>query len=154
MRGWRMSGTTPHICGFRGPLDTFWSAKSLEQQITPDLRNWPIKNFWMDLYIILYIKCDVFLEATLNCSGNDKITPGTVLESWDIIFFNKATWVNICWPPLTFGGNENSLKSWFFAKFLYFQSQIHDIRSQHVLTKIIWWKLWSLSFLYSYRSSP
>ena len=91
----------------------------------------------MDLYIILYIKCDVFLEATLNCSGNDGITPGPVLESWDIIFFNKATLVNICWPLLTFCGNENSSKSWFFAKFLYFQSQIHDIRSQQVLTKII-----------------
>ena len=31
----------------------------------------------------------------------------------------------------------NSLKSWIFAKFLYFQSQKYDMRSQQVLTKII-----------------
>ena len=39
------------------------------------------KKFYVNLHIILYIKCDVFLEANLNCPGNDKITPGSVLES-------------------------------------------------------------------------
>ena len=134
---WRTLVTAPQICGFRGPLDTFWSPKSLGRQITMDLRNLPIKKFCLDFHIILYIKNDVFLREILKCSGNDKITSGTVLESWDIMFFTKATLVNICWPLLTNSWNENSSKSWFFAKFTYLQSQIYDISSQQVLTKII-----------------
>ena len=73
--------TVPQIWGFRGPLDTFWSPKSLGRQITMDLRNLPIKIFCLDFHIILYIKNDVFLRGILKCSGNDKITSGTVLES-------------------------------------------------------------------------
>ena len=73
--------TVPQIWGFRGPLDTFWSPKSFGRQITMDLRNLPIKNFCLDFHIILYIKNDVFLRGILKCSGNDKITYGTVLES-------------------------------------------------------------------------
>ena len=127
--------TAPQICGFRSPLDSFWSPKSWGRQITMDLRNLPIKIFCLNFHIILYINHDVFLREILKCSGNDKITSGTFLESWDIIFFNKITLVNICWPLLTNYWNENSSKSWFFAKFTYFQSQIYDIRSQQVLTK-------------------
>ena len=80
---------------------------------------------------------DVILRKNKKCSKDEKITSGTVLESWDIIFFTKATLVNICWPLLTNSWNENSSKSWFFAKFTYPRCQIYDIRSQQLLTKII-----------------
>ena len=56
--------------------------------------------------------------------------------------FIKATLVNICWPLWNkfIWLNENFVKSWFFAKFIYLQSQVYDIRSQQVLTKIIFMK--------------
>ena len=70
-----------NIWGFRGPLDTFWSPKSLERQIASDLRNWPMKIFSCEFTHNLVHKNYVFLREIKKCSGNDKIISDTVLES-------------------------------------------------------------------------
>ena len=86
-------------------------------------------------------KNDGILQKIKKCSNNDKITFGTVLKIWDIIFFIKATLVITRWLMLTIWGNQNCVKSWIlrknhdFTKFWF--PQIVNI-SQRVWTKVAW----------------